>query len=160
MLAEDRSILDQFAKKLVPELQAVSGRHFGSSIAYYFDEDSLTIDASPFIQVLIDGRGPTKNRAGGIGQSLQQRLLVWIREKNIVAKSIEGRKTISQEQLSWAMSKTIHKFGTALYRRGGGNNIFDAIITQQRIDALITLFANTYQARLESQIYLSAIFDA
>ena len=44
------------------------------------------------------------------------------------------------EQLSYAISQSIHRKGDLLYQRGGGNNIFENIFTSERIESLLTLF--------------------
>lgn len=139
----DAEILKQFADKIVPELQAVSKR-FAPSIEAVVDETSLTIYASPFIRTLIDGRGPTRSNAPKGNPTLQQIIRAWIDEKSITPYARPNGTIPTLDQLSWAISKSIHKKGDLLYQRGGGNNIFESILTDSRIDNLLNLFGQKY----------------
>jgi hypothetical protein len=51
---------------------------------------------------------------------------------------------MTQESLSWAISKSIHKRGTLLYQRGGGNRIFDNILTVDKEEKLLSLISDFY----------------
>jgi len=142
MADTDKEILEQFARVIIPELQAVSGR-FADSIEMEVTEDTLTISASPHIGVLIDGRPPTTQGAATGDPTLQQIIRKWINEKGITPRPVEG-KAPTLDQLSWAISKSIHMHGDLLYQRGGGNNIFDGIITTDRINNLLNLVGEKY----------------
>lgn len=145
----DKDILLQFSQSLVPELQAVSGR-FAESIESEVTNESLTISASPFIRTLIDGRGPTSSGAPKGDPTLQEIILDWIKSKNISPYPDKKGNVPTIEQLSWKISKSIHIHGTLLYQRGGGNNIFDAIITEARIQNLMNLLGKNYQSQIIS----------
>lgn len=136
MSDKNREILEQFAKDIVPELQSVS-KGFAPSISYEVTDTSLTITASPYIRVLIDGRAPTRDGAPRGNPTLQQAILGWINRHNITGRANKQGVVPTPEQLSWAISKSIHRYGTRLYQQGGGNNIYDTIITNTRIDAMI-----------------------
>lgn len=144
MSKRDREILDQFAQTLVPELRAIAGESFGKTIESEVTDTSLTITASPYIAVLWKGRGPTGSGARRGSPTLQEVILGWIQRKNIQPQPTVSGRVMSIEQLSWAMSKSIHIRGTLLYRQGGKPNIFDPIITEQRIDSLLSLFGERY----------------
>lgn len=144
-------ILEQFSQALLPELRTAAGSHFGPTIESHIDANSLTIDASPFINVLIDGRGPTSAGAKRGTPTLQQSLLDWINKHNIQPRTDKQGNTPSLESLSWAMANSIHLHGTLLYQRGGGNNIFDNIITQSRLDALLSQFGEVYLNLITTQ---------
>ena len=139
----NEEIFKQFSETIIPELQKVSGR-FASSITSDYSEDTLTISASPFIRVLIDGRRPTSAGARTGNPTLQQIIRKWIDEKGITPKAKANGIIPTKDQLSWAISKSIHVNGTLLWQRGGGNNIFDSILTSQRINNLLNLLANQY----------------
>lgn len=145
----NEEILTQFAKEIVPELQAVS-KGFAPSISYTVTDNSLEITASPYIRVLIDGRAPTRQGAPKGNPTLQQAILSWINRHSITARANSQGKIPTPEQLSWMISKSIHLHGTRLYQQGGGNNIFDTIITQSRIDNLLNLLTNQFRVEIKA----------
>ena len=142
-------ILQQFADVIVPEMKAVSKR-FADSIEAEVTDTSLVINASPYINVLIDGRGPTRIGAPKGNPTLQQIIRKWIDEKGITPRIDKSGRLPTKDQLSWAISKSIHLYGDRLYQRGGGNNIYDSIITPQRIDNLLSLLADQYYTIIKS----------
>jgi hypothetical protein len=113
------------------------------------DDKTLTISASPYIGVLIDGRPPTSAGASTGSPTLQQIILSWIRTKGIAPRPQKG-KIPTLEQLSWAISKSIHIHGDLLYQHGGGNDIFDGIITTDRINNLLNLVGEKYFNEINS----------
>jgi hypothetical protein len=145
----DLEILKQFGERIVPELKSVS-KGFANSIEAEYTDTSMTIYASPYIRTLIDGRGPTRSGAKRGSQSLQQILLSWIERHSIKAKPMPSGKIPTPEQLSFMMARSIHRRGTLLYQRGGGNNIFDTIITNDRIENLLNLFGQKYLTEIKS----------
>lgn len=151
-MRSDFEILTQFKDTLVEQLASVSGSHFGPTIEgeVYEDGSGLEIRADKYIGVLIDGRGPTKQGAQKGSPTLQQMILDWIRKKSITPQIQRNRKAMTQVQLSWAISKSIHRKGTKLYQQGGGNNIFDPFINDQRIDALLSVIEKSYITKVES----------
>lgn len=134
-----KEILQQFVDKLVPEIQSVTKR-FAPSIEAKVTDTTATIYGSKYISTLIDGRAPTSSNAKKGSPTLQQILFEWAKEKGINPKPDAKGNIPTVEQMSWAMSISMHKKGDLLYQRGGGNNIFEDIITQQRIDNLLNLF--------------------
>lgn len=145
----DKEILQQFADALVPELKSVSGR-FAPSIESEVTDTSMTIYASPYIRVLIDGRGPTRTGASKGSPTLQQIIRAWIDQKSITPRANANGIIPTLDQLSWAISKSIHAKGTLLYQRGGGNNIYDTIITKSRIDNLVSLIGQKYFTQIQT----------
>lgn len=87
-----------------------------------------------YIQSLVTGRGPSL-REGGQSRSLRESILEWIKAKGITAN--DGK---TQEQLSWAISTYIHKYGTQLYIRSGDTGILKNNITESRISAAVESF--------------------
>lgn len=155
MTAEDRNIFEQFAEVVIPEIKAVSKR-FAPSIEYTIEDNSFggsfTIFASEFITTLIDGRRPTRANAPAGNPNLQKILFAWIRAKGIVPRPNKKGIVPTLESLSFAMSRSMHEKGDLLYQRGGGNNIFDPILTRQRFDSLFNTFADNYSLKIESEI--------
>jgi hypothetical protein len=153
MSETNREIFEQFAKQIVPELQAVS-KGFAPSISYEVTDNSLIITASPYIRVLIDGRAPTRSGAKRGNPTLQEAILAWINRHSITPRANKDGKVPTQEQLSWMISKSIHKYGTKLYQdiQNGAppNNIFDTIITVDRIENLVNLMANKFYTEIKT----------
>lgn len=149
MSDKTRVILEQFAKDIVPELQSVS-KGFAPSISYEVSDTSLTITASPYIRVLIDGRAPTRNGAPRGNPTLQEAILGWINRHSITPRAGKNGVVPTVEQLSWMISKSIHLYGTRLYQQGGGNNIYDTIITNSRIDALLSTLGDMFVVEIKA----------
>jgi hypothetical protein len=147
-MSTNKEIFDQFTNTIVPELQKVSGSFFGKSIEVESNENSMTIYASPFISVLWNGRKPTSFGAKSGNPTLQKSILSWINNKGIGGKANKDGKIPTSEQLSWAISKSIHLNGTKLYQeiKAGRQpkNIFDTILTSNRIDNLLSLIGQRY----------------
>jgi hypothetical protein len=148
-MTSDAEILKQFADVIVPALQSVSKR-FAPSIESEITETSLTIYASPYITTLIDGRRPTSSNARAGTPNLQKILLEWIKTKSITPYANKSGKIPSLESLSFAMSKSMHKKGDLLFQRGGGNNIFEPILTNERIENLLNLFGEKYLIEIQN----------
>lgn len=146
----EAEILKQFGEALLPELRKVAGSHFGQTIESEVSPDGKTLEitADKYIRVLIDGRAPTSSGATKGNPTLQEMILAWVQRKNITPFPSATGKVPTLEQLSWMFSNRIHKHGTKLYQQGGGNNIFDPIITEQRINSLLSLMADHYLNRV------------
>lgn len=149
-MLKDSQILTQFAEMVTPELQVVAGSHFGKTIDYEVTEDTLTITGSPYISVLVDGRRPTSGNAKRGTPSLRDAILDWIKAKGITARPDKNGNIPSQQSLAFMISRSIHLYGTKLYQEGGGNNIFDRVLTQSRIDSLLAMFPENYRNEVES----------
>ena len=154
-MATDREILNQFAEMLLPEIKAVSKRFAPSVESEVKGSDlnlTLEITASEHIITLIDGRKPTRSGAPAGNPNLQQILLEWIKNKGIAPRPNKNGIVPTLEQLSFAMSKSMHLHGDLLYQRGGGNDIFAPIINQNRIDSLFSMLQNNAYQKVTSQI--------
>jgi len=154
VLEIDREILNQFAQSVVPEIQSVVGS-FAPSIGYRIGESALTIDGHPHIGVLNYGRGPTRNGVGRSDPSLNEQIMAWIQRHNITPQERNG-KTITRETLGYLITKSIHENGTRLYqeiKRGGKpRDVFGNIITESRIENLLSLLSTSYEQRLTSDL--------
>lgn len=148
----DQELLREFAETVVPELRRVAGKSFGPTIDYETTSDSLEIFGSPFISVIVDGRRPTKSGASRSNPSLRDRILFWIEEKGIQPKPDENGNIPSVESLAFIIARSIHKKGTLLFQRGGGNNIFDTVLTNDRIEALLAMFGEKYINDVQSGV--------
>ncbi len=155
MLIEERNILEQFALAVIPELQSVTGS-FGPSIRAEVGYSGLTIDGHPHLGVLMYGRGPTRSGAGRSEPSLEESILAWINRHNIQPKPSDNGKQITVEKLAFLIARSIHKYGTKLYQeiqRGGQpRDPFGAIITESRIDAMLSQITDVYEIRLTSDM--------
>lgn len=134
-----KEIFQRFIDEVEPQIKQVVGS-FAPTIESELKDYSFTIYASPYIRVLIDGRKPTREGAAKGNPTLQMVILDWIRRKSIQP----DKPNMTQEGLSWAISKSIHKRGTLLYQRGGGNRIFDNILTVDKEEKLLSLISDFY----------------
>lgn len=134
-----KEIFQRFIDEVEPQIKQVVGS-FAPTIESEVKDYSFTIYASPYIRVLIDGRKPTSQGASKGNPTLQMVILEWIRRKSIQP----DKPNMTQESLSWAISKSIHKRGTLLYQRGGGNRIFDNILTVDKEEKLLSLISDYY----------------
>lgn len=142
-LSSLKEIFQRFIDEVEPQLKQVVGS-FAPTIESEVKDYSFTIYASPYIRVLIDGRKPTSEGAAKGNPTLQMVILDWIRRKSIQP----DKPNMTQEGLSWAISKSIHKRGTLLYQRGGGNRIFDNILTVDREEKLLSLISDFYYTQI------------
>lgn len=142
-LSSLKEIFQRFIDEVEPQLKQVVGS-FAPTIESEVKDYSFTIYASPYIRVLIDGRKPTREGAAKGNPTLQMVILDWIRRKSIQP----DKPNMTQEGLSWAISKSIHKRGTLLYQRGGGNRIFDNILTVDREEKLLSLISDFYYTQI------------
>lgn len=152
-MPELRPILEQFAEALKADVIKVSKR-FAPSIESVVTDDSIAILGSPFISVLIDGRKPTSPNAPKGNPTLQEIILSWIQEKGLQAYADKNGKIPSQLSLSWAISQSIHRNGDRLYQAGGGNNIFETIITKSRLDSFVKSISSSYAESFTSDLKL------
>lgn len=139
----NKEIFKQFAEVIVPQIKEVSKR-FADSIEYEATENRLLITGDEHIGVLVHGRPPTSSSPVIGPKSLQKLIFEWLGTKSITPYARPNGKIPTQEQLSWAISKSIHMKGDLLYRRGGGSDIFDAVISQDRINSLLSLIEDKY----------------
>ena len=145
----NKQIFDEFTSVIVPKLQLVSKR-FAPSIESISSEHSLEILASPYIMTLVDGRRPTSSSAKAGKPNLQKILLSWIKAKGIAGRADKNGKIPTSEQLSFAMSKSMHLKGDLLFQKGGGNNIFDSILTPESIDKLLNQLSFRYYSEIQN----------
>lgn len=96
------------------------------SIKIKFRDKGFTITGNASIGALIYGRKPTSSGASKSSPTLQRQILEWIKAKNITPRE----SSMSQQSLSWVISRHIHMNG---YK--GKGDIFAGVINQSRINA-------------------------
>ena len=139
------NIIKAATDKLINQMKAVTPKASGKtadSIEAIITKDSLTIQADAQIGALINGRGETKNGNKG-GKTVQQSILEWIKVMSIQPKE----SSMSQEALSWAISKSIHENG---YK--GKGNFFKDLINDRTIADLTGLVVNQKLKELTEQL--------
>jgi len=146
-MSATRDILEGLGQQLFIEAKSVS-KGFAPSMELKVDDNSITILADKYIPTLWKGRAPTKFGAKKGNPTLQETLLSWIKRNNIKPK----QSNVSDVALSWAMSKSIHKYGTKLYQQGGKQNIFELILTNNRIEAVSTLIVDQFGKELGDKV--------
>lgn len=138
-MATTRELLESFGQQLFIEAKAVS-KGFARTMELEIDDKSITIYGDKYISTLWKGRGPTRFGAKKGNPTLQQLMLAWINKNNIKP----NEPSMTDVALSWAMSKSIHQYGTKLYQQGGKQNVFEAILTKDRINSFSTLVVDEF----------------
>lgn len=155
MDARDEEILDQWARDVLPQLQNIS-QSFGPSIRYGIGSDALLIDGHPHIGVLMYGRGPTTSGVTAANPPLKELILEWVKRKNIMPRENTHGTPMSQESLAFLITQSIHRNGTRLYqeiKRGASpRDVFGEVITKDRLDNLLKLLSDEYEARIVSDL--------
>lgn len=138
-------VFKKIADDLVNEMKSVIPKASGKTA------DSLEVVVYPtgfeilgdkHIAALIDGRKPTAQGAKRGNPTLQQSIFEWLKAKNISPKE----SSMTQESLSWAISKSIHKKG---YK--GKGNFFNSILTNKKFDSISERVLNA-QVEITSNI--------
>lgn len=112
------------------DVKSVS-KGFAPTVELEVSDKSFEIKASQYIGTLIHGRKPTRGGASKGSPTLREMIYAWIKRHNITPRE----PNMTQEALSYAMSNSIHRFGTKLYQQGGGANVFDQVLNEGRIKA-------------------------
>jgi hypothetical protein len=140
------NIIKAATDKLVNQMKAVTPKASGAtadSIEAIITKDSLIIQADAQIGALINGRKPTSSSPKRGAKTVQQSILEWIKIMSIQPKE----SSMSQEALSWAISKSIHKNG---YK--GKGNFFKDLINDRTIADLTGLVVNQKLKELSEQL--------
>jgi len=144
--SKSQEILKQWGDALLVDIKGAIPSATGKTAASIYVEYSKTgmvIKGGSQIQALIDGRKPTSSGASKGSPTLQASLLEWIKARNITPREPK----MSQEQLSWAMSKAIHRDG---YK--GKGNIFQSVITDSRIEELTNSLLDSERVFIQSEV--------
>lgn len=149
MSENSEEIINQFGEDLAKDMKEAIPKATGrtrDSVRLESREKGFDIFGGAQIGAIIDGRGPTSSRASRGEKTLQQSILEYIQ-----ALSIQPREpSMTQEQLSWAMSNSIHKKG---YR--GKGNIFENVLTKNRIDSLTKTLLKDQLVSIQSDVIKS-----
>lgn len=148
-MSTTKTILQQFAASLSEDIKDVIPKVTGKtadSVQERVYDLGFEITANASLVALIDGRKPTSKGASSGGQTLRDSILDWIEAKGLV---VEG---ITSESLAFLISRSIHEKGTLLYQRGGGNNLFETVINDSKIDILVAQLLNNKRIDVESEI--------
>lgn len=152
--SEFREAILQFLLQIEKEIiqntiqagQVATGKTIQSFEVAVTDERGVLL-AAPYVMVLEDGRGPTRRSGKGPGTTLQQKIEEWMKAKGIVPKDI------SQSSLAYIIARKIHNEGTRLYRRGGKSGVISNVITEQRIDSFMVVYADKFAQSVRSEIF-------
>lgn len=141
-----KEIIKQFGDKLVGDVKGALPKATGktaASVKIDYTDDGFTITGNASIGALVNGRKPTKSGAKKGNPTLQQSILEWIQ-----ALSIQPREeSMTQLQLSWAISNSIHRKGTI-----GIPDLFDDVLSSNRFDSLAKTLLNEQTTVISSQI--------
>ena len=83
------------------------------------DKIEGTLYGRKFFSALETGRRPTPPNTPPSKPTLYEAILEWCKAKGIMGKDEKGTQGIA-----WAITTTIHKRGTSLFRQGGRGNIY------------------------------------
>lgn len=141
-----KEIIKQFGDRLVDDvkkaLPKVSGKT-AASVKIDYTDDGFSITGNASIGALVNGRKPTKSGAKKGSPTLQESILEWVQ-----ALSIQPREeSMTQLQLSWAISNSIHRKGTI-----GRPDMFDDVLNSNRFDSLAKTLLNEQSTVISSQI--------
>lgn len=132
-----KQLADMYRNLLVTNNAVATGKLKDFTTAVEVTETELKILYNlPFYwEYVEDGRPPTTRHNP---PPLQPSILDWIREKGITPRAGKNGKTPTLEQLSWAITKKIHKLG---YK---GRPMLKQSITdgQQQINEIVNIVAD------------------
>ena len=141
-----KEIIKQFGDRLVDDVKKALPKASGktaASVKIDYTDDGFTITGNASIGALVNGRKPTKSGAKKGSPTLQQSILEWVQ-----ALSIQPREqSMTQLQLSWAISNSIHRKGTI-----GRPDMFDDVLNSNRFDSLAKTLLNEQTTVISSQI--------
>lgn len=141
-----KEIIKQFGDKLVSDIKKALPKASGktaASVVIDFQDDGFTISGNASIGALINGRKPTSSGAKKGSPTLQESILEWIQ-----ALSIQPREqSMTQLQLSWAISNSIHRKGTK-----GHPGLLEHELSPNRFDSLTKTLLDEQTTVISSQI--------
>lgn len=162
----DAEILSQFGGSVVSEIikqhiaagQKVSG-NFVRKLRSENDARRLQIvDGAGYGFALEAGRGPTKNKNGGGGESLVDRITQWVKGRGLKGTPYERKDGTLQDQdkadegLVWAIVNSIHNKGTLIYQENRVTGVISDSINEKRVGILLDVFATKYKTQALSDL--------
>lgn len=137
LLQEGKSIVEEIRYNIDQRGVRASGRT-QKALRFQVEETDkgflLQVFGPSYIQVLEDGRGPTK--ASGSGKTLVEIIREWIDDKGIVPETNSKGIAPTKDSLARAIATVIHRQGTNLYRNGGNSGVLSDVINEERVQAL------------------------
>ena len=143
---EQNKKIKTFGEALVNKLQAALPRATGStanSIRLEVTQTGFIIYGAEHIDNIFFGRKPTSAGAKKGNPTVQEMIYEWIKAKSIAPKE----SSMSQEALSWAISKSIHKKG---YK--GKGDLFKDILKPKNFSSLADELLNIETINLQRSI--------
>ncbi len=154
MAIEKGEVVKQFGESLLQDLKDNTPGSVKEELTMETTESGFTISGPSWIGVFEKGRGPTKAGATKGSPTLQESILDWIEGHGITGRPNEKGKVPTSNQLSWAISNSIHQHGNKLFQslNGGKTDYFDSVFSSERIDAFLKVFGDGYNDFISSEI--------
>lgn len=141
-----KEIIKQFGEQLVSDIKKALPKASGktaASVVIEFQEDGFTISGNSSIGSLINGRKPTSSGAKKGSPTLQEAIFEWVQTMSIQPRE----ESMTQLQLSWAISQSIHKKGTK-----GHPGLLEHELSVNRFDSLVKSLLDEKTTVISSQI--------
>lgn len=141
-----KEIIKQFGEQLVNDIKKALPKASGktsASVVIDYQEDGFTISGNASIGSLINGRKPTSSGAKKGSPTLQESILEWVQTMSIQPKE----DSMTQLQLSWAITQSIHKKGTK-----GHPDLLGHELSPNRFDSLTKTLLDEQSTVISSQI--------
>ena len=123
----------------IKKKQVASGRTL-ASLEVFASEFGGKLMANENIYYLEHGRGPTKSGGGGADSTLLEAITQWIDDKGL-------------DMNPYAVTKTIHKYGTRLFRQGGNSGVLSIPLREDNITLLFEKITAASLFKISSEIY-------
>jgi len=143
---QSKSIIKTFGDALVKSLKSATPSASGAtadSIRLEITSNGFIIYGAAHIEQLMEGRGPTKAGASEGNPTVQEQIFDWIRSRSITPKE----SSMTQLQLSWAISRRIHQKGFK-----GQGDFYSKVLTDKRFGKLISALLQQKAISLQSSI--------
>lgn len=141
-----KEIIKQFGEQLVKDIKKALPKASGktaASVVIDFQDNGFTISGNASIGALIRGRKPTSANAKKGDPTLQESILEWIQTMSIKPKE----DSMTELQLSWAISQSIHKNGLK-----GKPDLLGEALDASKFDKIATQLLNENSILVTSQI--------
>ncbi len=150
-MLSQRNQIEAFLKVLQVEIRAnikSKGKEAtgdtGAALKVKMDKKGGELVGAVHMEALESGRGPTR-RGRGPGPTLQQAVLRWIKAKGI-------RSELTDESLSWAISKSLHAKGDLLHQSRRHSGVLSEVINKETLKRFIKDFSGQELLRVGAGI--------
>lgn len=140
-----QSFLNDVRLSIIAKMNRATGET-ERSLRVSAGDDFGFLVAPAYIEALERGRKPTSKGNTG-GPTLRESLLIWIQ-----ARGIRPKPGQTEESLSYAIAKSIHKKGSKLYREKRVSGVLSETITEERFAELLDDLAQGSLLDVSSQI--------